>query len=419
MISDDGEQDSRRFYESIANHDSNPRARRRRSASGMIQSIPHRNKPQSHHNSYLGISPLGIYPVNLPSSPLQLRPVFTEQLSEWPPNPSEIDPFAPTVVLGPPRKEDVSRMAPTVITQQERQQEQQKASISITPSRAALSKERHPGSPICNSLLLPKSLEPEFSPLLFPSPGDIAASSLLPVIGEDLQSVPFGSLFINHLTVVCFIRHFYCPLCSDYMISLVATANPDALREANVDLVIISDGSPKMIATYRKIFKCPFPIFTDPTRNLYRVLGMTLRTLDAGPRNEAGDYIIHGSLGGLGMVLKNAVKMPLGNAGDIKQLGGEFLLGPGPVCHYAHRMHTTKSHAPVRELLERAGVDMNPIPKDIRHLVDAREEERWMMERERKMREIRNAKFARRGYFGWTDECKGSDLTGESFCDIV
>ena len=203
------------------------------------------------------------------------------------------------------------------------------------------------------------------------------------------------------------------------MISLVATANPDALREANVDLVIISDGSPKMIATYRKIFKCPFPIFTDPTRNLYRGLGMTLRTLDAGPRNEAGDYITHGPLGGLGMVLRNAVKMPLGNAGDIKQLGGEFLLGPGPVCHYAHRMHTTKSHAPVRELLERAGVDMNPIPKDIRHLVDAREEERWMIERERKMREIRNAKFARRGYFGWTDECSNSDLTGESFCDIV
>ena len=203
------------------------------------------------------------------------------------------------------------------------------------------------------------------------------------------------------------------------MISLVATANPDALREANIDLVIISDGSPKMIATYRKIFKCPFPIFTDPTRNLYRVLGMTRRTLDAGPPNEAGDYIIHGPLGGLSMVLRNAVKMPLGNAGDIKQLGGEFLLGPGPVCHYAHRMHTTKSHAPVRDLLERAGVDMNPIPKDIRHLVDAREEERWMMEREKKMGEIRKARFARRGYFSWTDECKGSDSTGESFCDIV
>ena len=60
---------------------------------------------------------------------------------------------------------------------------------------------------------------------------------------------------------------------------------------------------------------------------------MTLRTLDAGPLNEAGGYIIHGPLGGLGMVLKNAIKMPPANAGDIKQFGGEFLLGPGPVCY--------------------------------------------------------------------------------------
>lgn len=418
MISDDGEQDLRKFYDSIANHDSNPRARRHRRASGMIQSIPQRHMPQSHRNSYLEISPLRVYPIHLPSSTLQLRPVFTEQLSDWPPNLSEIDPFAPSVVLEPPRKEGVFRAAPTVVTQRQRQQ-QQKAPISIAPSRVASSKKTHTGSPICNTLPLPKSLEPDFSPILLPSSGDIAASSLLPVIGEDLQSVPFGSLFINHLTVVCFIRHFYCPMCSDYMISLVATANPDTLREANVDLVIISDGSPKMIATYRKIFKCPFPIFTDPTRNLYRVLGMTLRTLDAGPPKEAGDYIIHGSLGGLGMVLRNAVKLPLANAGDIKQLGGEFLLGPGPVCHYAHRMHTTRSHAPVRDLLEHAGVDMNLIPKDTQHLVDVREEERWKMERERKMREIRNAKFARRGYISWTDECTSSDLTGESFCDIV
>jgi AhpC/TSA antioxidant enzyme len=240
---------------------------------------------------------------------------------------------------------------------------------------------------------------------------------MLPVIGEDLQSLQFGSLFIDHLTVVCFIRHFYCPLCSDYMISLVATANPDALRDANIDLVIISDGSPKMIAAYRKIFKCPFPIYTDPTRNLYRALGMTLRTLDAGPAEEAGDYITHGPLGWMRMVLKNAVRMPLANAGDIKQLGGEFLLGPGPVCHYAHRMHTTKSHVPVRELLERAGVDMNPIPREIRHFVDTREEERWMRERERKIKEIRDARLARRGYLNWIDECTCLDSTRESFCD--
>lgn len=404
MMADYCDQDLCKFYDSIANDGSRLRAKHR---SAPVISIPHRNMPQSHRKSYLDICPLRIHPVYLPSSPLQLRPVFKEQLSNWPPDPSEIDPFAPTGLLESPKKGAIPRQEPILVAQR-----QQKTPTLIAPRVATLKEDQ----PLRDSPALSK---PEFSPILFPSSNDITAASLLPVIGEDLQSVSFGSLFTDHLTIVCFIRHFYCPLCSDYMISLVATANPDALREANVDLVIISDGSPKMIAAYRKIFKCPFPIFTDPTRDLYRALGMTIRTLDAGPANEAGDYIIHGPLGGLGMVLKNAVKMPLADAGDIKQLGGEFLLGPGPVCHYAHRMHTTKSHAPVRELLMRAGVDMNPIPKEIRHLVDAREEEKWMMERERKMREIRNARLARRGYLSWTDECTGSDLTGESFCDIA
>jgi len=72
MMSDDGEQDLCKLYDSIANDNSNPRARRR-SASGMIQSIPQRNMPQSQRNSCLDISPLRIYPVHLPSSPLQPR----------------------------------------------------------------------------------------------------------------------------------------------------------------------------------------------------------------------------------------------------------------------------------------------------------------------------------------------------------
>jgi len=45
-------------------------------------------------------------------------------------------------------------------------------------------------------------------------------------------------------------------------------------------------------------------------------------------------------------------------------------------------------------------------------------EEKWMMKRKMKS-EIRDARLAKRGYLRWTEECTGSDLTGESFCDIV
>jgi hypothetical protein len=59
---------------------------------------------------------------------------------------------------------------------------------------------------------------------------------------------------------------------------------------------------------------------------------MTLRTLDPGPESQRGAYVRHGLASGIAMVVLNAfkVKMPVWeNGGDIEQLGGEFVLGPG------------------------------------------------------------------------------------------
>lgn len=61
---------------------------------------------------------------------------------------------------------------------------------------------------------------------------------------------------------------------------------------------------------------------------------MTRRTLDAGPEERKGEYIKHGLMSGIAMVVMNAVKsgMPVWEkGGDISQLGGEFILGPGYV----------------------------------------------------------------------------------------
>lgn len=66
--------------------------------------------------------------------------------------------------------------------------------------------------------------------------------------------------------------------------------------------------------------------------HVYSALGMTMRTTDGGPSNECGEYVKRGLVGGIAMVLKNAVKSRLPvweKGGDIKQLGGEFVLGPG------------------------------------------------------------------------------------------
>ena len=76
----------------------------------------------------------------------------------------------------------------------------------------------------------------------------------------------------------------------------------------------------------------PFALYTDPGLRVYRALGMTLRTTDGGPEHARGAYVRHGLLGGIAMVVRNALRvgMPVWEkGGNTAQLGGEFVLGPG------------------------------------------------------------------------------------------
>lgn len=80
------------------------------------------------------------------------------------------------------------------------------------------------------------------------------------------------------------------------------------------------------------IFNLPYPVYTDPSRKIYRALNMTLRTLSGGPKSERGGYLEHNLTLGLARVAQNAIKarMPLYRyPGDFFQVGGEFILGPG------------------------------------------------------------------------------------------
>jgi hypothetical protein len=73
-------------------------------------------------------------------------------------------------------------------------------------------------------------------------------------------------------------------------------------------------------------------MYTDPSARLYSALGMTLRTLDPGPESKRGKYVKHGVMSGIARVVMNALKvgMPVWEkGGEVSQLGGEFVLGPG------------------------------------------------------------------------------------------
>ncbi|KZT07721.1 uncharacterized protein LAESUDRAFT_650794, partial [Laetiporus sulphureus 93-53] len=187
----------------------------------------------------------------------------------------------------------------------------------------------------------------EFTP---PTKEQMRYASSLCVVAQNGLRIQFGELIRDRRTIVCFIRHFWCAADQDYMYHIACNVEMEALRRADCDLIVIGVGSPAMIKSYRNIFRMPFEFFTDPTLRLHEALGMTRKTQDAGPDIEKGEYIRHGPLGGLAMVVRNAIRvaMPVWEkGGDVTQLGGEFVFSPGPSCLHAHRMTTTRSHASI------------------------------------------------------------------------
>ena len=97
-------------------------------------------------------------------------------------------------------------------------------------------------------------------------------------------------------------------------------------------------------------------MYTDPSLSLYRALGLTRQTGDAGPDDEAGDYLVQSALEATMSTIKRATQMPLRNPGAFLQLGGEFIFEGPQDCTFAHRMTNTRSHAPIRDVCADAGV---------------------------------------------------------------
>lgn len=146
---------------------------------------------------------------------------------------------------------------------------------------------------------------------------------------------------------------------------MLSRGSDGAPEQSNlVRLVVISSGAHALIRKYRKIFGLPFLVYTDPDLGIYKALGMGKGTFRAGhvhpdrvlppdmtslekllsdpagraidiPRKgtaKRGSYVKHSLLGGIAMVIVRSIKFgipPWADGGDIVQLGGEFVFGPG------------------------------------------------------------------------------------------
>ncbi|KAI9463190.1 AhpC/TSA antioxidant enzyme-domain-containing protein [Lactarius psammicola] len=195
----------------------------------------------------------------------------------------------------------------------------------------------------------------------------LAHAARMQVVRENGVRVQFGELWRTQRTVVIFIRHFWCPLCQDYLTSLMRDADHAALSRSGVRLIVIGCGSYGLIRSYRQIFRLPYELYVDasPGQALYRALGMghvpsgATKARPATEGSSTGSYVRHGVMSGLAMIVAHALRvgMPVWErGGDAAQLGGEFVLGPGLSCTYAHRMQSTSGHAPIVDVLAAAGL---------------------------------------------------------------
>jgi hypothetical protein len=160
----------------------------------------------------------------------------------------------------------------------------------------------------------------------------------------------------------------------------IAKVRPAVLEKYGLRLIVVSNGSWKMIKPYKSEpftpisyqnadvcrfaellgDRCPYPIYTDRPKNVYNALGMTLRTFNAGKEKDGtvGKYIKHSLGGSIWAGVAGGLQMPIKPPGDQQQLGGEFILGPGLQVKFTHRMKSTRNHAEIELVLASVDVDL-------------------------------------------------------------
>jgi hypothetical protein len=167
--------------------------------------------------------------------------------------------------------------------------------------------------------------------------------------------------------LVVFIRNFLCGLCQQYILALSDAFGPTS--DHPLQIVVIGCGAPSLIESYQEITQCPWGIYTDPSAELYKVLGMK-RTLSTGSFDVRPTYLKRGLvLSGARSVVQGLRRVGTGRldavsgAGEMNVVGGEFLLELMDVkalegsdvlgewtVRWCRRMENTRDHTEIHHL---------------------------------------------------------------------
>lgn len=116
-----------------------------------------------------------------------------------------------------------------------------------------------------------------------PDGATLAATFDIPVYTADGLAIPFGnfhnpSTAVNQRQLIVFIRHFYCGACQAYVKALSESISKQEYFAIPIptSIIIIGCGHPNLIPFYKEITGSSFPIFAEPSRRLFKKLGMVI-----------------------------------------------------------------------------------------------------------------------------------------------
>ncbi|RDD47937.1 Thioredoxin-like protein AAED1 [Trichoplax sp. H2] len=150
----------------------------------------------------------------------------------------------------------------------------------------------------------------------------------LQVFDENGATLNFGDLYKNQKTIIVFVR------------------------KANVRLAVIGCAKHTFIKNFRKVTGYQHDMYSDPQTTVYSKLGM-IRTLSTGA--SGSEHVRSSVASGLANSLWRTMKS-MSSQGDVKQQGGQLIVGPGNVLKYLHIDGGTFDHTPINKLLSMADV---------------------------------------------------------------
>ena len=135
--------------------------------------------------------------------------------------------------------------------------------------------------------------------------------------------------------IVCFVRHFHCGFCLQYCSKI---CEHTAAKDPSLKIIVIGHGQSSAIQRYADLTGCAkagIPVYTDPSKESFKALGVTKKTL-AGP--EGGKLPAYASGKSQLAMVWESLKETLGSGtqalkgGEYSQLGGEFVFDASGEC---------------------------------------------------------------------------------------